>query len=245
MGGDLKLGPAGVGSVAQTGGSVTVAGGVSLGDGSSYSLSDARLTSAGISVGTGASFVASGTTSLIRVSGDVFISDDAAEVSTLDTHLVIANGSEVNFSVNGEDIGADPFGLIDGYAVRHLTLENNVTLNLVGIAGQEALYVDVFDVSPNAVFRLNNVIVGNGINIYYNGDNEENRYLAGASYWLGNGGKLIPFSLEAEAATAFGTLSTSEFGSGPIGAVPEPSTWGLLLLGLATLLLRRTSLVAR
>ncbi len=196
-GGDLNVGLDGVGSVEQTGGSATVTGGVFIQDGSSYNLLDATLTAGGVSIGDGATFSVGGENNHLRARGDVSISENAAEVSTFDGHLVIVAGTSASLSVNGEDIGADIAGLVGGSAWRRLTLEKNAILALDGVSSN-ALYVDIFDVTPTAVFRMSSVVIGNGINIYYNQDNYENRYLGGGTYPLGNGGQLIPYKAPVE-----------------------------------------------
>jgi hypothetical protein len=148
----------------------------------------------------------------------------------------------VSLTVLQTNILDDAAGFGDAYALRSLTLENKVTLTLDGNALTNALYVDQIDIGTNALFRMDTYIIGNGINIYYNADNEENRYLAGLTYNLGSGGRLIPISVEVEAeATAFGTLSESASAPG-FTAVPEPTSGVLAGLGLLVLAARRRRL---
>lgn len=244
IGGKLFIGENGTGDFIQTGGKVSVTQGVVVNNGS-YSMTDSSLTTTSLTVGANGAFSMSGTTSRLRTSGDVTF-DSAASISTTVGKLTVAKGSDINLSVNGLDVGEDSSGFGDSYAWDTITLERNITLTLDGTANVNALYVDVIDLGTNNPFRLDSIIVGNGINIYYNADNEENRYLAGLSYNLGNGGKLIGIT-DAAAAAAFasGTLSESEFSSPTVGAVPEPSTWGLVMLGLVALLFRRRFSVVR
>lgn len=242
VGGKLFIGENGSGQVFQTGGKVTVTAGVVVNAGD-YFISDASLVTGGLTVGDDGGLVVSGSTSRIRTTDDV-IFGASSTILTTEAELVIAKGSDVNLSVLQEDIGRDATGFDENYAFRAITLESNITLSLSGVAGDSALYVDAFDIGLNNIFRLDSIIIGNGINIYYNADNEDNAYLAGLSYNLGNGGRLIGIS-EEESASAFGTLSESSFSSPTVGAVPEPSTWGLVVLGLVALLFRRRFSVLR
>ena len=249
VGGNLNIGPGGTGSFEQTGGKVTITGGLAITSGG-YSMTDSSLTTNGITIDSGASFSTSGTSSRVRTTEDILIADGgSADFSAAE--LIIGKNSEVTFSVIGS--------FDDGLAVRKLTLERNITLSLEGSLGN-ALVVDVFDIGTNNVFRLDSIVFGNGIDIYYNGDNAENRYLLGLSYDLGNGGRLIPIFSETTTTTlgatlsvgvngsygnydtvyagsASGTLSDSSYST--VGAVPEPSTVLLAGSGLAALLLRR------
>ncbi len=242
VGGKLFIGENGTGQFSQSGGKVTATGGVVVNDGE-YLVSDASLTAGGITVGDNGSFVVSGSTSRIRTTDDLVFSD-AAGITTTEADLVIAKNSDVNLSVLQDDIGKDATGFDSDYAWKSITLENNITLSLTGTATQSALYVDQIDIGLNSLFRIDSYVIGNGMNIYYNADNEENRYLAGLSYNLGNGGRLIGIS-EEMAASASGTLSESSSSSPTFGAVPESSTWGLVLLGLVAMIFRRRFLVAR
>jgi len=292
VGGKLFIGENGSGDFVQTGGKVSATQGVVVNNGS-YSMTDSSLTTSSLTVEATGAFSMSGSTSRIRTSGDV-IFNSAASISTTEGKLAVAKGSDINLSVLGDDVGKDASGFSGNYAWDKITLERNVTLSLVGTTGENALYVDVIDLGTNNPFRLDSIIIGNGIDIYYNADNEENRYLAGLSYNIGGGGRLIPISTEVEEASAlagsgtiggsltmgllnegsgslalegdsiyvagttvfagdlllsdsfaFGTLSESEFSSPTVGVVPEPSTWGLVVLGLVAVLFRRRTMFAR
>jgi hypothetical protein len=200
VGGDLIVGQASEGVFEQKGGKVAVTGAVEV-IGGSYSMTDATVSASSISVGAGTSFTASGTASRIRVSGD-FLIDESASVSLLGAELVIAKGSQTTFSVNNE--------FEDGTFLRKLSLEKNITLTLEGDLGN-ALYVDEFNIGSNNIFKLDSIVIGNGIDIYYNGDNQENRYLLGLTYNLGNGGQLIPVFADEEAAALAGSGGLAGF----------------------------------
>lgn len=224
--GSLVLGEDGRGEFIQAGKSkVTATGGVMINDGS-YLLADSTLTTGGITVGGTGSFITTGTATKIRLSGD-FLMDDAAVVDLTAADLVVTKGSEVSLSVTGE--------VEDGLFLHQLSLEKDITLTLDGVAGN-ALVVDSINLGSNSQFQIASYIVGNGMNIYYNGNNFDNRYLLGLSYDLGNGGKLIPFYVD-DPETG-GTLSESSFAP-TIGAVPEPSSAVLVLVGLGSWALRR------
>ncbi len=296
----------GSGKFTYSGGKMIVGGQVVVNAGS-FTVGSATLETNGITVGAGATFVASGSGSRIRTTGD-FLFGETATVNTSGAELVIARDADVTLSVTGD--------VQEGYAFQKLTLERDVVLTLDGSIG-DALYVDVISLGSNNPFRLESIIIGNGTDIYYNATSEENAYLLGLRYDLGNGGQLIPrnktpdaslagsgslvkvgagsltisagasfefgstvlsgsydlvtveglssvlidgalvpfdflaneFNMDVGAWTiesyASGTLSESSSSSPTFGAVPEPSTWGLVLLGLVAMIFRRRFAVAR
>jgi PEP-CTERM putative exosortase interaction domain len=249
VGGDLRIGVGGQGEFGQRGGTVSVtgaievikgsfkagsvdtedkevfpkltAGRISIGTGASFEVNNGKVQVAdGISVGAGGSFKVTGTNSRIRIGGN-FLIDKNASANFAEAELVIAKGAESTLSINENQV-----------YVRKLTLETNVTFTLDGDLGK-ALYVEVFDIGNNGLLRLDSYVIGNGLNIYYDSENDGNLYLLGQSYKLGNGGWLAP----KPTAESSGTLSATFFPT--VGVVPEPSTVLLLGSGLAVLLLRR------
>lgn len=247
VGGDLNIGPGGTGIFEHVGGKVTITGGVAITSGG-YALTDATLTTNGISIAAGSALFASGTSSRIRTTGD-FLIEDGGIADLTAAELIIGKGGEVNMTVTGS--------FDEGVAVKTLSLERNISLSLEG-GLDNALYVDVFNIGNNNLFRIDSIVFGNGIDIYYNADNEENSYLLGLSYALGNGGRLIPvFTDDGTDPELVETLSLGSFttasGSGTLadsgfsspGAVPEPTTMLLAGSGLAALLLRRRRRTAR
>ena len=127
------------------------------------------------------------------------------------SHVLSVTGIDRGPSLTGGN-GNFTWGSLDLAAGEKLTLEDgNAT------AGG-ALYVGAFTLG-GGVSQIASV-TGNGLNVYYDPTTASDAYLKGQSYPLAGGGVLAPAALA-------------------VVAVPEPTTVGLLALGLAAAGLRR------
>lgn len=190
VGGKILLGNGtSSGSMEQTGGKVTARNGVVVANGR-YGLDNATLTTKGLSVAAGTIFQAFNN-AVVRTTGDVHF-DQTATVTTRGTSLIVGKGSNIKLSAVQADTGATASGLDGEQSWGSIKLERNVTLTLEGTAGVDAIYVNSLDIGSKNPFRVESIVTGNGVNMYYNADLKANKYLKGGTYDFANGGQLIP-----------------------------------------------------
>lgn len=190
VGGKIFVGGSGEAFFGQSVGQVSAAGGVEVRAGE-YQLVNNTLTTRGLSVAAGGYFTTEGTKSTIRTSGDI-VFDAAAGITTRDATLVVAKDSQISLSAIQADSGASFSALSNTESWNAVTLEKNVTLTLEGTAGVDAIYVNSLNIGSKDPFRVESLITGNGVDMYYNASLKANKYLKGGTYDLGNGGELIP-----------------------------------------------------
>jgi hypothetical protein len=208
-----------------SGGKVSVSGGVAIFRGA-YRLQNASLTTNGLTVAASGTFSAEGTRATIRTTGDVSF-DAAASITTRNANLIVGKGSNVSLSAIQSDIGASSLGLSGQESWGSITLEKNVTLSLQNTTGTDAIYVNQLDIGSRNPFRVESIIVGNGVNMYYNADLRANKYLKGGTYDLLDGGQLIPVHRDSLVSTGIAaglikgsgtivTTGTNTYGPGEV-----------------------------
>lgn len=142
---------------------------------------------------------------LVGGEGDnFFILGDLVSASTMNTawntsdaalYFLSGLDNQHHLSVTGSDRDGVPAGFVDNFAWGSLSIAEGNAL-ILGDGNPDpggALYVEVIaGVEPAGTKAAN--ITGNGLNIYYAADLPENTYLAGLSYDLNGGGRLLPVS---------------------------------------------------
>jgi hypothetical protein len=174
-----------------------------------------RLSS--LSVGSGG-YLAGSVGDRFLISGSLTSnSTQRAAWNTLGAELEFTAGTAAahTLSLTGADLGpSDPAGYVKNYAWGLLTLDSGQSLILQdgnAVPGG-ALYLEAL-VLAEGIGQVGS-ITGNGLNIYYDGGNPANAYLANQTYPLIGGGQLAP-------------------------TVPEPAGLSLLVLSASGLLCRR------
>jgi hypothetical protein len=222
VGGKIVIGPAGEGVFYHLGGKVSANGGVEVRAGE-YQLLNNTLTTKGLSVAAGSYLTTAGTKSAIRTSGNIAF-DSAANITTREATLAVVKGSSISLSAVQADTGATFSALSAAQSWNTITLEKNVTLTLEGTGGEDAIYVNNLNIGSKNPFRVESIITGNGVNIYYNADLKSNKYLKGETYDLLNGGQLIPVHMTASSSS--GGAGSIVVGSGSIVIIGGNTLYG-------------------
>lgn len=231
VGGKIIIGNPGQGTFSQVGGKLNVAGGVEVHAGE-FHLNNATITTKGLSVAAGAKLTTEGAKPTIRTTGNISF-DQNAVITTRYATLSVAKGSNITLSAIQADTGASASALSANESWNSISLDKNVTLTLEGTAGVDAVYVNTLDIGSKDPFRVESIITGNGVDMYYNADLKANKYLKGGTYDLGNGGQLIAVHTNAGTSSTGG--STISNGSLNLGGS------GILVIGSGSLTISGTS----
>jgi hypothetical protein len=179
----------------------------------------------------------SGTYTFAPASGNTTFTNDVTAASgaggNYNTTAMTFNmdSGTINFEVLSTDMGSGAFSqLANGFAMGTLSLPNTLTLLRLldtninqGGGTQEAIYVENLHLG-SALTASNFNFGGSSLKIYYN-------------HIIGDGGVNFVGTYDgAERIIYFGNIiPMSAGGPPPLGVVPEPSTFALLLLGLPLL----------
>jgi hypothetical protein len=143
-----------------------------------------------------AAYLQGGASDRFRFTGDLLSSSSSFGMwqtgsSTLEFQPNASSNAHT-LSVAGSDLGGDTLnGYANNFAWGTLQLDSGQSLILQdgNATPGGALYVDVLSLA-DGLGQIND-ITGNGLNVYYNGNDPANAYLGGQTYPLANGGALI------------------------------------------------------
>jgi hypothetical protein len=143
-----------------------------------------------------AAYLQGGASDRFRFTGDLLSSSSSFGMwqtgsSTLEFQPNASSNAHT-LSVAGSDLGGDTLnGYANNFAWGTLQLDSGQSLILQdgNATPGGALYVDVVSLAEG-LGQIND-ITGNGLNVYYNGNDPANAYLGGQTYPLANGGALI------------------------------------------------------